>query len=122
MGNRYIHLFVTKTSFRKLMSSRKLHGYLLYTGYVKKNFLGNRKAPNSETLVSKMISGFRNLECNVSIKVHFLYSHLDKFPENLEAVSDEQGKHFHQDLMTKKEWKDYFWGIKRDCPLKAYKR
>ena len=93
------------------MSSRKLHGYLLYTGYVKKNFFGNRKAPNYETL-----------ECNVSMKVYFLYSHLDKFPENLEAVNDEQGKHLHQDIMTKEEWKDYFGGIKRDCPLKAYKR
>ncbi|KAI6651376.1 hypothetical protein LOD99_5343 [Oopsacas minuta] len=70
--------------------------------------------------------------CNMSTKVHFLYSHLDKLPENLGAVSDEQGERFHQDLMTMEEryqgrWDrhmlaDYCWGIKRDCPHKAYKR
>ena len=32
----------------------------------------------------------------MSIKVHFLHSHLDKFPENLGDVSEEQGESFHQ--------------------------
>ena len=34
----------------------------------------------------------------MSIKVHFLFSHLDKFPDNLGDHSDEQGERFHQDL------------------------
>ena len=63
-----------------------------------KNFLGNKKADNYEVLVSSMLVAFRNLGCNMSIKVHFLYNHLDKFPPNLGAVSDEQGERFHQDL------------------------
>ena len=34
----------------------------------------------------------------MSIKIHLLFSHLDnRFPENLAAVSDEQGERFHQD-------------------------
>lgn len=41
-------------------------------------------------------------DSNMCIKVHFLYSHLDRFPKNLGAVSDEQGERFHQDLKT---WK-----------------
>jgi len=36
----------------------------------------------------------------MSIKVHFVFSRLDKFPENLGAVSDEQGERFHQGFMT----------------------
>jgi len=36
----------------------------------------------------------------MSIKLHFLHSHLEKFPSNPGAVSDEQGERFHQDLMT----------------------
>ena len=34
----------------------------------------------------------------MSIKIHFLFSHLDnRFPENFAVVSDEQGERFHQD-------------------------
>ncbi|GFX02515.1 hypothetical protein TNCV_727691 [Trichonephila clavipes] len=33
----------------------------------------------------------------MSVKVHFLHSHLDYLPENLGVVSEEQGERFHQD-------------------------
>ena len=32
----------------------------------------------------------------MNIKVHFLHSHLDKFPENLGDITEEQGERFHQ--------------------------
>lgn len=126
-----IRTLIRDQNFIQKMNVKEKAAWLSFVDVIK-NFLGNRKAPNYETLVSKMLSGFRDLGCNMSIKVHFLYSHLDKFPENLGAVSDEQGERFHQDLMTVEEryqgrWDrhmmaDYCWGIKRDCPQKAYKR
>jgi hypothetical protein len=33
----------------------------------------------------------------MSLKIHFLNSHLDFIPENLGAVSEEQGERFHRD-------------------------
>ena len=39
----------------------------------------------------------------MSIKVHFLQSHLDRFPENLGDFSEEQGKRFHQDIKVMEE-------------------
>jgi len=36
----------------------------------------------------------------MSVKVHFLHSHVNYFPENLEAVIEEQGESFHQDIKT----------------------
>jgi len=54
--------------------------------------------------------------------VHFLHSHLADFPENLSAVSDEQGERIHQDLKIMEvryqgRWyvhmmADYCWSIK----------
>jgi len=38
--------------------------------------------------------------CNMSMKIHFLESHLDFFLENLGEVSDEHGERFHQDILT----------------------
>jgi len=32
--------------------------------------------------------------------MHFVFSRLHKFPENLGAISDEQGERFHQAFMT----------------------
>ena len=49
---------------------------------------------NHEDLVNNLLSAFHNLVC------HFLFSHLEKFPENLGAVNDEQGDRFHQNLMA----------------------
>ena len=63
---------------------------------VTKNFLGNKKALNYKPLVSNVLSAFQHLGCKMSIKVHFLFSHLDKFPENVGSVSDERGEQFHQ--------------------------
>ena len=38
--------------------------------------------------------------CNMSLKIHFLDSHLDFLPPNLGAVSDENGEPFHQDILA----------------------
>ena len=47
----------------------------------------------------------------MSIKVHFLFSHLDQFPDNLGDHSDEQGERFHQDLKVKEDWYMGRWDI-----------
>ena len=38
--------------------------------------------------------------CQMSLKMYFLHSHLNFFPPNLGAVSDEHGERFHQDITT----------------------
>lgn len=45
----------------------------------------------------------------MSIKMHFLYSHLDFFPLNLGAESDEQGERFHQDMAAIERRYQGFW-------------
>ena len=70
---------------------------------VVKNFLGKDKAENYSQLVDDMLSNFNKLGCNMSIKVHFLHSHLDRFPDNLGDLSEEQGERFHQDIKTMEE-------------------
>jgi hypothetical protein len=52
-------------------------------------------------LVENLLSAYQTLACNLSLKIPFLHSHLDFFPKNCGAVSDEHGEHFHQDISTK---------------------
>ena len=61
---------------------------------------------------------------NISLKIHILHFHLDFFPENLGAVSDEHGERFHQDIaeikkMYQGKWYvnalvDYCWSLITD--------
>jgi hypothetical protein len=60
--------------------------------------LGNHKAENYNEIVSDLLTAYKAMGCSMSLKVHFLDSHLDFFPENLGAVSDEHGERFHQDI------------------------
>ena len=46
-----------------------------------------------------MLNNFRDLGCNMSAKVHYLHSHLDYFPINLDYTSKKQGERFRQDMM-----------------------
>jgi len=39
----------------------------------------------------------------MSLKIHFLESHLDFFPENLDEVSDEHGERFRQETEAKEK-------------------
>lgn len=61
-------------------------------------FLGNNRDPNYATLVKQLLLKYKAIKANMSLKVHFLHSHLDFFPRNLGAMSDEQGERFHQDI------------------------
>jgi len=78
-----------------------------------------------------MLKNFKKLGCNMSVKLHYLHSHLDWFPDNLD-VSEEQGERFHQDIkeMEKRyqgKWStsmlaDYCWSFQRDEPHAQHKR
>jgi hypothetical protein len=50
--------------------------------FVANVFLGNRRAANYEEFVKYFLQVYQNLSCNMSLKEHFLHSHLDLFPGN----------------------------------------
>ena len=96
---------------RKLMndhefpSSMSKEEFYAWNAFVKvvKNFFGNKKASNYKELVANLLSSFENIGAKMSINVHFLHSHLDRFPEILSALSDERGERFHQDVKEMEE-------------------
>ena len=67
------------------------------------NFLGNKRAKNYIELVEELLLSLQDLGCRMSIKVHYLHSHLSEFPANLGNVSEEQGERFHKDVKVMEE-------------------
>uniref|UniRef100_A0A6P7FX03 Uncharacterized protein LOC114335021 n=1 Tax=Diabrotica virgifera virgifera TaxID=50390 RepID=A0A6P7FX03_DIAVI len=67
---------------------------------IMKNFLGNHKSENYAELVNRLLNDFQSLGWNMSIKVNYLHRHLDRFAENLDDTSEEQGERLHQEIKT----------------------
>ncbi|KAI0981211.1 hypothetical protein GJ496_004650 [Pomphorhynchus laevis] len=62
------------------------------------NSLGNHRSPENEAIVKSLNKNFQTLGVRIAIKLHFLKSHFDYFPNNCGYYSDEQGTIFHQDI------------------------
>ncbi|GBM98956.1 hypothetical protein AVEN_149778-1 [Araneus ventricosus] len=79
-----------------------------------------------------MLALFQNFGCNISLKIHFLDSHLNFFSDNCGQVSDGHVERFHQDMANmEKRYQghlstamlaDYCWKLIRDAPHVHYKR
>ena len=80
-------------------------------------------------VVSNLIESYEKLGCSMSLKLHFLHSHLNFFRDNLGKVSEEHGERFHQDIQAiekRYQWRcnkammgDYAWNLMRKCSTQA---
>ena len=89
------------TDFRELLNLKELRAWEAFKS-VWSGFLGNTRVTDYQACIEKLLKSYKNMECWMSLKIHFLHSHLNFFPPNLGAVSDEHGERFHQDI-TKME-------------------
>ena len=97
-----------------------------------REYLGNTKASNYRNFVDAMLRSFQALEARMSIKLHYLFSHLDYFPKNLGDVCEEQGWNLTMEERYQGRWDscmmaNYCWTLIRDCieqshSRKSYKR
>ena len=67
------------------------------------NFLGNHRNAEYKKEIAELLNSFRQLGAWISVKLHFLRSHLDYLPKNSEDLSEEQGERFHPDIRIMKE-------------------
>lgn len=117
--------------FEQTMNEREKEAWTAFRS-VTEYFLGNNKDPNYKAIVETMLENFKKMGCNMSVKVHFLHSHIDYFPENLGHYSEEQGERFHQDIKEMERryqgrWNetmmaDYCWMLRRDSHLQGSAR
>ena len=126
-----IRKLVYDKEFENVMNNKEHAAWNSFKDVISK-FLGNYKDPDSKSIVNHLLANYKELGCNMSLKLHFLNSHLDYFPDNLGALSEEQGERFHQDIRDierryQGRWDismmaDYCWMIHRDVPESIHKR
>ena len=101
-GGPQIRKLMKHPNFQHSMNEIESASWLSFVEIVKK-FLRNCKSDSYK----------HTLDINIRIKVYFLHNHLDRFPENLSDVSDEQDQRFYQDIkvMEEKHWKKSYGSI-----------
>ena len=70
--------------------------------------------------------------CRMSLKVHMLDFHLEKFKENMGRYSEEQGDRFYQDMLkfeqryqgqyTERMMGEYIWNVVREIEDEGQRR
>lgn len=83
--------------FETTMTAKEKEAWDAFKEVVSK-FLGNYKDPDYKTIVMNMLEKFQAMGCSMSVKIHFLHTHVDFSPEILGSVSEEQGEMFHQNI------------------------
>ena len=117
---------------RKLMGDKKFDANLNLkekTGWdqfylIAKNFLGNYKSPNYVEMGTNFLHAYQERGARMSLKIHFLHSHLDFFSSNLGDISNEHSVRFHQEIkemenryqgkVTEHMMADYCWFLQNE--------
>ena len=126
-----IHKLMQDQTFTARMAVAERAAWCSYVSVIRE-FLGNAKGRNCRNLVDAMLQNFQALGARMSIKLHYLFHHIDYFPENLGDVSEKQVEGFHQDIRTMKErcrgcWSshmmaDYCWTSISVCTEQSHSR
>ena len=117
-------------NFPKHLNTKELENWNTIK-LVAENFLGNHRAKNYIDIVENMIEAFRRLGNRMSLQLHFLHLHLEFFPENFGAMSNERGKRFYLDtavVETRYKGKsnanmmgDYCWYLQKQSATKYHR-
>jgi len=126
-----IRKLMKDNNFDSCLSADEFAAWSSFKSLVK-NFLGKNKSSNYRQIVEELLQNYSKINARMSLKIHFLHSHLDFFPGNLGDTSDEQGERLHQDLQRiEKNYKgywdegmlsDYCWSIMRETDSTTYNR
>lgn len=90
---------IKSQAFKSSLNKNELDAFKAFEQVVQ-NFLGKNKSANYEQIVKKLLTTYSKIKCNMSLKLHFLESHINIFPDNLAELSDEHGEKFHQTLLS----------------------
>jgi hypothetical protein len=71
--------------------------------------LGRHKMPNYKHLTEEMLEAYRMTGCNISLKIHFLYSHWEFFLTNIGDISNKYGERLHHNMSTMEKRFQWKW-------------
>lgn len=65
--------------FSQALNAKQLRAWNAFKQMVH-NFFGKRRSEDYHELIDELLLSFREMGCRMSVKLHFLHTHRDKFP------------------------------------------
>ena len=97
-----IRELIKDTNFNGALNPAELSAWFSIKSVIA-GFLGNHRSSQYQKVVDELMENFRQIGARMSVKMHFLQSHMDYFQESWGVFSKEQGEHFHQDVSDMKK-------------------
>ena len=94
-----IRTLLKDKKFESTMKCIELRAWQAFTRVVD-GFFGNKRSSEYILHVRQLLESFQSLGARMSIKMHFLQSHLDYFPKNCGDYSEEQCERFRLHIKT----------------------
>ena len=71
------------TDFEELLNLKELRAWEAFKS-VCSGFLGNTRVPDYQACIEKLLKYYEDMVCRMSLKIHFLHSHLNSSRQTLE--------------------------------------
>ncbi len=71
-----IRKIVHDPNFEQVLSEKELAAWRAFKEIVQ-GFIGNKKSSHYVRIVQELLNAYHQLGCTMSLKIHFLHSHLD---------------------------------------------
>ena len=75
------------TDFEELLYLKDLRAWEAFKS-VRSGFLGNTHVPDYQACIEKLLKSYEDMECWMSLKIHFLHSHPNFFPRVMSMEKD----------------------------------
>lgn len=86
-------------SFQTVLNANNLYAWNAIKEVLEGVLSGKKKRNDStliERLVLTMMDAFKTIDVHMSLKIHLLHFHYNKFQQQLSTESDEHGERYHQ--------------------------
>jgi hypothetical protein len=96
--------------FESTLNSNELCAWISFRSFVC-GFLGMRKEENYRKMIQNLLQNYQKLGCWMSLKIHFLYSHLNFYSENIGIFRDEKGEWFYLNITKMQQQYQGRWDL-----------
>jgi len=98
-----IRRLIKDRQFEDALSEQELVAWACVKAVIQKA-LGGQRSEDWRIHIEKMITAFHRLGVSMSLKIHFMHCHVEKFAQQSPAESDQHGERFHQVTASLEHW------------------
>ena len=106
------------TDFEELLNLKELRAWEAFKS-VCSGFLGNTRVPDYQACIEKLLKSYKDMRCWMSLKIHFLHSHLNFFPPTYTQIYIRFGSEGFERYSRPNLYQIWRWRFEYECTPKS---